>query len=105
MATIHRQPGRPFWFCALSLFDAETGTNKRVFRSTKTRDKKCTLEICHTWNKAAVLARKGKLSDAAVSDLIGQSVRDVCEASDKNKIGETFARTIIKRGVADIYQR
>lgn len=105
MATIHRQPGRPFWFCALSIFDAETGTNKRVFRSTKMRDKKRALEICHTWNKAAVLARKGKLSETAVSDLIAQSVKDACEASEKNKIGETFARSIIKRGVADIYQR
>src|ERR1700751_2055985 len=91
METVHRQPGRPFWFCAFSMFDAETGTNKRVFRSTKTRDKKRALEICRTWNKAAGLARKDRLNKTAVDDLLKQSVKDVREASDKNKIGETFA--------------
>src|SRR5437868_14425915 len=105
MATVHLQPGRPFWFCAFSIFDADTGTNKRVFRSTKTRDKKRALEICRTWNKAAALARKDKLSQSAAADLINQSVKDVRDASEKNKIGETFARNIIKRGVFDVYQR
>ena len=87
------------------MFDAETGRNKRVFRSTKTRDKKRALEICRTWNKAAALGRKDKLSQSAANDLIQQSVKDVRDASDRNKIGETFARDIVKRGVFDVYAR
>lgn len=105
MATVHRQPGRPFWFCAFSIFDAETGTNKRVFRSTKTRDKKRALEICRTWNKAARLGRKGELSKHVAGEVVDRAVKDVRDASDRNKIGESFARKIIERGVADIYER
>lgn len=103
MATVHRQPGRPFWFCAFSIFDAETGTNKRVFRSTKSRDKKQALEICRTWHKAALRARKGELSKHAVNEVREQAVKDVREASDRSKIGETFARKIVERGLSDIY--
>jgi integrase len=105
MATVHRQPGRPFWFCAFSIFDAETGTTKRLFRSTKTIDKKRALEICRTWNKAAKLGRKGELSKTAVDEVVERAVKDVREASDRNKIGETFARKIVERGVTDIYER
>ncbi len=66
MPSIHRQPGRPHWFCAFSIWNPETLTSKRVFRSTKTRDKKQAFEICRAWHKAALKARNGKLSvDAA----------------------------------------
>src|SRR2546429_6784810 len=105
MATVHRQPDRPFWFCAFSIFDADSGTNKRVFRSTKTRDKKRALEICRTWNKAAQLGRKGELSKSAVDEVVERAVKDVREASDRNKVGESFARKIVERGVTDIYER
>jgi integrase len=77
MPSIHRQQGRPFWFCAFTLFDPETHTSKRVFRSTKTRDKKQALEICRTWHRAAVLARKGKLTADAARDVIARGVSDV----------------------------
>jgi hypothetical protein len=66
MPSIHRQPGRPYWFCAFSIWNPETLTSRRVFRSTKTRDKKQALEVCRAWHKAALKARNGKLSvDAA----------------------------------------
>jgi integrase len=77
MASIHRQPGRPFWFCAFSIFNPETHTTKRVFRSTKTRDKKQALEICRAWNKAALKARNGKLSVDAAREVIARGVSDV----------------------------
>jgi integrase len=105
MATIHRQPGRPFWFCAFSIFDAETGTNKRVFRSTKTREKKRALEICRTWSKASLLGRKGELSKNAVDEVAERAVKDVREASDKKRVGETLVRKIVERGLTDIYER
>src|SRR5215831_2412006 len=77
MASIHRQPGRPYWFCAFSIFNPETLTSRRVFRSTKTSDKKQALEICRAWHKAALKARNGKLSVDAAREVIAQGVSDV----------------------------
>jgi integrase len=82
MPSIHRQPGRPFWFCAFTIFNPDTQTSKRVFRSTKTRDKKQALEICRAWHKAALLARNGKLSVDAAREVIARGVSDVFTAAN-----------------------
>jgi integrase len=82
MPSIHRQPGRPYWFCAFSIFNPETHTSKRVFRSTKTRDRKQALEICRAWHKAALKARNGKLSVDAAREVIAQGVSDVFTAAN-----------------------
>src|SRR5262249_27491889 len=82
MPSIHRQPGRPYWFCAFSIWNPETRTSKRVFRSTKTSDKKQALEICRTWHKAALKARNGKLSVNAAREVIAQGVSDVFTAAN-----------------------
>src|SRR6516162_9787360 len=82
MPSIHRQPGRPFWFCAFSIFDLQTLKSKRVFRSTKTKDKKQALEICRAWHKAALKARNGKLSVDAAREVIAQGVSDVFTAAN-----------------------
>jgi integrase len=77
MASIHKQPGKPNWFCAFSIFNPETHKLRRVFRSTKTRDKKQALEICRTWHRAALKARNGKLSVDAAREVIARGVADV----------------------------
>jgi integrase len=82
MPSIHRQPGRPFWFCAFTIFNPETHTIKRVFRSTKTRDRKQALEICRAWHKAALQARNGKLSVDAAREVIARGVSDVFTAAN-----------------------
>jgi integrase len=82
MPSIHRQPGRPYWFCAFSIFNPETRTSRRVFRSTKTSDKKQALEICRAWHKAALKARNGKLSVDAAREVIAQGVSDVFTAAN-----------------------
>src|SRR2546423_13034992 len=82
MPSIHRQPGRPFWFCAFSIFNPETRTSRRVFRSTKTSDKKQALEICRAWHKAALKARNGKLSVDAAREIIARGVSDVFTAAN-----------------------
>ncbi len=92
MPSIHRQPGRPFWFCAFSIFNPETHTSKRVFRSTKTSDKKQALEICRAWHKAALKARNGKLSVDAAREVIAQGVSDVFTAANV----ESLPRASIK---------
>lgn len=82
MPSVHKQKGRPFWFCAFSIFNPETHTGKRVFRSTKTRDKKQALEICRAWHKAALKARKGQLSVDAAREVIARGVSDVFTAAN-----------------------
>jgi integrase len=82
MPSIHRQPDRPYWFCAFSIWNPETLTSRRVFRSTKTRDKKQALEICRAWHKAALKARNGKLSVDAAREVIAQGVSDVFTAAN-----------------------
>ena len=71
-----------FWFCAFSIFNPETLRSRRVFRSTKTRDKKQALEICRAWHKAALKARNGKLSVDAAREVIAQGVSDVFTAAN-----------------------
>src|SRR5947208_6300310 len=82
MPSIHRQPGRPHWFCAFSIWNPETLSSRRVFRSTKTSDKKQALEICRAWHKAALKARNGKLSVDAAREVIAQGVSDVFTAAN-----------------------
>jgi integrase len=77
MPSIHKQAGRPYWFCAFSIFDPQTNRSRRVFRSTKTSDRKQALEICRAWHKAALKARNGKLSVDAAREVIAQGVSDV----------------------------
>jgi integrase len=82
MPSVHRQPGRPYWFCAFSIWNPQTLSSRRVFRSTKTRDKKQALEICRAWHRAALKARNGKLSVDAAREVIAQGVSDVFTAAN-----------------------
>jgi integrase len=77
MSSIHRQPGRPYWFCAFSIWNPETRKLKRVFRSTKTSDKKQASQICRAWHTAALKARNGKLTVDAAREVIARGVSDV----------------------------
>src|SRR5438034_9093726 len=82
MPSIHRQAGRPYWFCAFSIWNPETLISRRVFRSAKTSDRKQALEICRAWHKAALKARNGKLSVDAAREVIAQGVSDVFTAAN-----------------------
>jgi len=86
MPSIHRQPGRPYWFCAFSIFDPQTLKSKRVFRSTKTKDKKQALEICRAWHKAALKARNGLLNEDSARAIIAQGVSDVLLAASTESL-------------------
>ncbi|MBI4024232.1 MAG: site-specific integrase [Verrucomicrobia bacterium] len=76
MASIHRQPGKPFFFCAFT-----TPDGKRRFKSTKTADKKQAAEICRGWEKATRLARSGKLTPERAREVIAEGVANVFAAS------------------------
>lgn len=82
MASIQRQRNRPNWFCSFSIWDTERNRWRRVFRSTKTRNKREALEICRAWQKAARAARGGALSADSARAIIAQGVSDVLIAAN-----------------------
>src|SRR5215472_4980986 len=86
MASIHRQPGRPYWFCAFSIWNPETLTSRRVFRSTRTKDKKQAVEICRVWHRAALKARNGLLNEDSARAIIAQGVSDVLLAANAESL-------------------
>jgi integrase len=93
MASVHKQPGRPFWFCAFSIFNPETLTTRRVFRSTKTKDKRQALEICRAWHRAALKARNGKLNEDSARAIIAAGVSDVLMAVSAESLPSASIRS------------
>src|ERR1700722_12555136 len=76
MASLHRDPqGRsPYFYAAFGL-----PNGKRAFRSTKQTNYKQALRVAIEWEKAAEMAGRGELTEAAsrkVLDLIRESVGD-----------------------------
>jgi integrase len=83
MASIHKQAGRPNWFCAF--YDPE---GFRRFRSTGTENAKIARTICVNIEHAAALTRQGKLSNEKAMKL----VRETCDS-----IGETHGKLAADR--------
>jgi integrase len=74
MASIHRDPrGKsPYWYCAYTL-----PNGRRVFRSTKQRDRKKAFDICRTLEKAGEKARSGELSEIQVRKMLDEILESV----------------------------
>lgn len=83
MASLHRQPGKPNWFCAYTVDGA------RRFRSTKTTDKKQAWQVCNSWAKASALG--GKLTPEGARSVIAAGVADVLMAT-----GQTLPSATIR---------
>jgi len=84
MASLHRQPGKPNWFCAYT-----TPDGVRRFRSTQTSDKKQAWQVCNTWAKASTLG--GKLTPERAREVIAAGVADVLMAT-----GQTLPSATIR---------
>lgn len=85
MASVHRKAGRPHWFAAYREADG-----KRVFRSTKTGDRRQALEICRAWEKAANLRRVDRLTPERARDIIAEGVASVFSST-----GETLPSSTV----------
>ena len=92
MASIHKQPGKPNWFCSYSTWDADAEQWRRRFKSTGTTDKKQAEEICRTWEKASREGRKGTLTMDAAREVISRGVADVFLASNREKLPSRSVR-------------
>jgi hypothetical protein len=51
MASVHKQKGKPHWFCSYSTWDAEQSRVVRHFKSTKMTNKQAALEVCRAMGK------------------------------------------------------
>jgi len=74
MASLHKQPGKPHWFCAFT-----TPDGKRHFRSTLCDNRDQAKKICAGWAKAAELATQKSLTPDRARKLIEATISDVLE--------------------------
>ncbi len=81
MASLHKQPGKPNWFCAFTTHDAE-GNLRRHFKSTGTADKKQATQICRTWANSSLYGEK--LNADKAREIIAAGVADVLAASGES---------------------
>ena len=75
MASLHKQPGKPHRFCALT-----TPDGKRHFRSTLCEDRNQAKKISAGWAKAAELAAQNNLTPDRARKLIQATISDVLES-------------------------
>jgi hypothetical protein len=96
MASLHKQHGKPNWFCA---FTTPDGT--RRFKSTGTTDKKQAEQICRTWAKASLYGEK--LNADKAREIIAEGVADVLAATGQHlptiKIADWFKRWLEAKSV------
>jgi len=92
MSSIHKQPGKPFYFCAFSNWDAEREQWRRHFRSTGTAHRKEAEEICRVWTKAAKVGHAGKLTPDTARDIIARGVADVFSAANREHLPSRSVR-------------
>jgi integrase len=79
MSSVHKHPPRPFWFCAYYVPDG-TPKGKRVYKTTKTKNKKEAIRICAAWEKAARLAQSDNLTPERAREILEDGLRDILEA-------------------------
>ncbi len=97
MASLHKQPGKPNWFCAYTTTDG-----KRHFKSTGTTDKKAADQICRTWAGAS-LHGDGLTADRA-REIIARGVADCLLAATgeelpSESIGKWCDRWLVSKSI------
>lgn len=104
MASVHRQPGKPNWFCAFYDFDAE-GTAVRRFKSTGTTNRKQAEKICAAMDKTATDARLGRLTPDRARAIIETHVAEIADAHGvempRQSIAEYFNGWLTAKGCSD----
>ena len=92
MASIHKQPGKPFFFCSFSTWDSEREQWRRHFKSTGTANKREAEEVCRTWAVAAKAGRSGKLTADSAREIISRGVADVFAAANREHLPSRSVR-------------
>jgi integrase len=85
MASVHKQPGKPFWYCAFTTKTPE-GTLKRHFKSTKTANHRQAEEICAAWEKAERHGRAGTLTPDKAREVLTAGLEDIFLVSNREAL-------------------
>jgi len=80
MSSIHRQPGKPFFFCAYTEPDV---FRRRRFRSTGTTNHRIASTIASTIERAASLVRQEKLANEKAMRLVRHAADTIAETHGK----------------------
>lgn len=92
MASIHKQAGKPFWFCSYSTWSVEKSKWQRHFKSTKMKDKKAAWEVCRAWEQAAKIGRTGKLTPEVAREVVARGVADIFVAVNSETMPSSSLR-------------
>jgi integrase len=84
MASVHRQPKRPYWYGAYTTSDGQ-----RHFKSTKTKDKQQALEVVRAWEQAVRQAKARLLTAENARDVIAKGVEDAFMAANAGAMPRT----------------
>jgi integrase len=85
MASIHKQRGRPYWFCSFT-----TSDGKRHFKSTGTTDKEAAKDICQTWQGAANFG--DALSQDKAREILSRGIESALLAAGQTPAGLSVAQ-------------
>jgi integrase len=94
MASLHRQPGRPFYFCAYSLPDG-----KRAFRSTGTGNRREAERIMQSWVQAAREASNDLLTVDRAREIIEHGVADIYRSASGEAMPDSTLGAWIDRWI------
>lgn len=74
MASVHRDPRFPKgpWNCSLTLADG-----RRVWRSTKKRNKREAKILCDAWQQAEIEAANGELTQHRATEILNETLRRI----------------------------
>src|SRR5262249_2887475 len=74
MASVHRDPRSPqgVWYCRLTLIDG-----RRIWRSTKKRNKRQAQVLCDAWQQAQLEAANGELTKNRATEIINETLRRI----------------------------
>jgi integrase len=81
MASVHKQKGKPFWYCAFTTTDGV-----RRFRSTKTRNMAQAEAICAAWEKAERHGRTGTLTPDKAREVLAAGLEDIFLVSNREAL-------------------
>jgi integrase len=75
VSSLHRQKGKPFWYCAYT--DQE---GRRHFKSTKATSRRDAERVCNAIQRSVDKARVGKLTEHNARKVIEDTVTEIIEA-------------------------
>jgi hypothetical protein len=78
MASVHRDPRSPHgvWYCALTSADG-----RRVWRSTKKRNKRQAEVLCDAWQQAEIEAANGEMTKHRAAEILNETLRRIGSAA------------------------